>query len=195
MKTRRARPARKSLSLQKACRRRSPRPRQGGAFAGPGTQRGGKGVSSRRVARHAPPRQVMLPRERLVPLRQLERGLPRPPPLRPPSGQEVLLLRLVAPRVGRTSTSPRSAPTRRKKSKIHLCTCSSSILSFCLVSNLLRSEPIPFQDVGSKSGEESQSPGGYHRGRAHRDGRGCARDHFTGPGNYSAKQPPAQPPA
>ena len=57
----------------------------------------------------------------LTPRRQPERGRLRPPPLLPPSGQGKLLLRLLAPGARRTSTSPRSAPTRKKKkSKILL---------------------------------------------------------------------------
>ena len=48
--------------------------------------------------------------------RQLERDLPGPPPLPPPSGQGILLLHLTAPEEGRTSIFPRSAPMRRKKS-------------------------------------------------------------------------------
>ena len=130
LKLSRARPARKSPSLQKTCRRRSPRPRQEGAFAGPGTQRGGSRVNSRRAVRRALPRQAMLPRERLTQQRQLERDLPGPPPPPPPSGQGILLLRLAAPEGSRTSIFPRSAPTRRKKSKFLWCSCSSSILLF-----------------------------------------------------------------
>ena len=49
--------------------------------------------------------------------RQLERDLPGPPPSPPPSGQGILLLRLATPEGSRTLIFPRSAPTRRKKSK------------------------------------------------------------------------------
>ena len=56
----------------------------------------------------------------LTPRRQPEWGRLKPPPLLPPSVQGKLLLRLLAPGVRWTSTSPRSAPTRKKKSKILL---------------------------------------------------------------------------
>ena len=75
--------------LQVACHgrgpQRSPRLNQGGASAGQGTQQGGRRANSRRAARHAPPRQALLPREHLTQQRQLERDLPGPPPLPPPS--------------------------------------------------------------------------------------------------------------
>ena len=127
--------------LQAARRKQSLHPHQEGVSARPGTQRGSGQVNSRRAARHAPPRQALLPREHLTLLRQLERGPPGPPllllplltprrqpergrlippPLFPPSGQGKPLLRLLALDVSRTSTSPRSAPTRKKKSKILL---------------------------------------------------------------------------
>ena len=195
LKPSRARPARRRLNLQRACRRRSPRPHQGGTFAGPGTQQGGSRLHSHRAARHALPRQAMLPRERLTQQRQLERDLPGPLPLPPPSGQGILLLHLAAPEEGRTSIFPRSAPTRRKKSKFLWCSCSSSILLFYLVSDLLQSGLLSFQDAGPESGEEGQGRGDCHRRRPHCVSRGWVRDHLDGPGNHSSKQPPAQPPA
>ena len=57
-------------------------------------------------------------------------SLPQAEPPPPPSGQGILLLRLAAPEGSRTSIFPRSAPTRRKKSKFLWCSCSSSILLF-----------------------------------------------------------------
>ena len=87
-----ASPARRSRSLQTACRKWSPRLHQEGVSAGPVTQRGARRVNSHRAARHAPPRQAPLPRERLTPPRQLERGLPGPPPLLLPSGRGCLPL-------------------------------------------------------------------------------------------------------
>ena len=126
----RASPARRSPSLQTTCRKWSPRQHQEGVSAGPGTQRGGSRLNSRRAVRRAPPRQAMLSRKRLMQQRQLERDIPGPLPPPPPSGQGTLLLRLAAPEGSRTSIFPRSAPTRRKKSKFLWCSCSSSILLF-----------------------------------------------------------------
>ena len=79
--------------------------------------------------RHALPRQAALPRERLTPLQQLGRALSGMPLLPLPSGQGNLLLCLVAPEASRTSISPRSAPTRKKKSKIFFAVL--EVLQFC----------------------------------------------------------------